>query len=133
MPKGVRLNDVGINHTDVSVSISIKAFVTPREVAVLPKIEGTPSPGHYLVGVVVTPQLVNITGPQDLLNGLDSIPTSPVFLNGIFGTVTESATLVAPPGSRSSTSKVTVTIEMGTIPSPPTPTPTPTPTVSPTP
>jgi YbbR domain-containing protein len=128
--KGVRWNDVGIDHTNVSVSIAITADVTQRLVAIIPRTEGTTSAGHYLAGITVSPLTIEVTGPQDLLNGLDSVTTSPVFLNGLFGTDTQSVTLVLPPGVTASTSKVTVTIEIGSVPTPP-PTPTPSPTPSP--
>jgi YbbR domain-containing protein len=125
--KGVRLNDVNPAPTNVGVSIGVTADVTQRLVAVVPRAEGTPSPGHYLVNIVYSPLTVDITGRQDLLNGIDSVATTPISLNGIFGTFTETVTLVLPAGVTSSVSKVTVTIEMGTVPSPPTPTPAPTP------
>jgi YbbR domain-containing protein len=125
--KGVRLNDVGIDHTNVSVSIAISADVTQRLVAVIPRTEGTASPGHYLAAVTASPLTIEITGPQDLLNGTDSVSTSPVFLNGVFGTYTQSVTLVLPPGVTTRAGKVTVTIVIATIPTPPTPTPSPTP------
>jgi YbbR domain-containing protein len=130
--KGVRLNDVSIDHANVSVSIAITGDVTKRIVAVFPRYEGSPSPGHYLTGIVVSPLAIEITGRQDLLNSIDSIPTSPIQLNGVFGNFTETVSLVLPAGVTASVSKVTVTIEMGTIPSPPTPTPTPSPTPGPT-
>jgi YbbR domain-containing protein len=129
--KGVRLNNVGVNQTDVSVSIAITANVTNKTVAVSPKIEGTPSPGHYLAGLTYSPVTVKITGPQDLLNGIDSIATLPIFLNGIFGTFTQTVELVLPAGITAPISKVTVTIVMVALPTPP-PTPTPTPTPAPT-
>jgi YbbR domain-containing protein len=128
--KGVRLNDVGIDRTTVSVSIAITGDVTRRVVAVLPKTEGSPSPGHYLAGIVVSPLTIEITGRQDLLNGIDSIPTSPILLSGTFGNFTATVSLVLPAGVTTTTTKVTVTIEVGSIPTPP---PSPTPTPSPTP
>jgi YbbR domain-containing protein len=131
--KGVRLNDVGIDHTNVSVSIAISADVTKRIVAVIPHTEGTASPGRYLAGITYSPLTVEITGPQDLLNGIDSVSTTPIFLNGIFGTFTQSLSLVLPPGVTASVSKVSVTIVVASIPTPPTPTPTPSPTPSPSP
>jgi YbbR domain-containing protein len=129
--KGVRLNDVGIDHNNVSVSIAISADVTQRLVAIIPRTEGVASPGHYLAGVSVSPLTIEVTGPQDLLNGLDSITTSPVFLNGIFGTFTQSVSLILPPGVTAPTNKVNVTIDIGTVPTPPTPTPSPTPSPTP--
>jgi YbbR domain-containing protein len=131
--KGVRLNDVSPAPTNVGVTIAVAADVTKRLVAVVPPPpEGTPPPGHYLIGIVLSPSGVVITGRQDLLNGIDSVATTPIFLNGIFGTFTETLTLVLPPGVTASVSKVTATIEIGTIPSPPTPTPAPSPTPGPT-
>ena len=41
--------------------------------------------GHYLAGLSSNPQTVVITGPQDLLNGINSIQTSSIFLTGIVG------------------------------------------------
>jgi YbbR domain-containing protein len=130
--KGVRLNDVGIDHTNVSVSIAITADVTQRLVAILPRTEGTASSGHYLAAITVDPLTIEVTGPQDLLNGFDSVTTSPVFLNGIFGTFTQSVSLILPPGVTASASEVTVTIVIDTISTPPTPPPTPTPSPTPT-
>ena len=130
--KGVRLNDVNTLPTNVSVSIAITADITKRIVAVLPRTEGVASPGHVLAGVLYSPQTIQITGPLSLLNGIDSVPTSPIFLNGIFGNFTETVGLVLPAGVTSQTTKITVTIEIGSIPTP-APTPTPTPTPSPTP
>jgi YbbR domain-containing protein len=129
--KGVRLNDVGIDTKTVSVSIAISADVTERLIAIIPRTEGAVSPGHHLVGITVSPQTIEVTGPQDLLNGFDSVLTSPVFLNGIFGTSSQVVTLVLPPGVTAPKTKVTVTIEIATIPTPPTPTPSPTPSPSP--
>lgn len=133
--KGVRLNNVNVDPNVVSVSITITADVTSRTVAVAPKIEGTPSPGRYLAGFTVSPFTVTITGPQSLLNGIQSIPTTPIFLNGIFGSSTQTLTLVLPAGVTAPFSKVTVTIQMVGLPTPaptsplaPTPTPTPVPT-----
>jgi len=130
--KGVRLNDVSPLPQNVSVNIAITADVTRRIVAVVPRYEGATSPGHPVVGVVYSPQTIQITGPLNLLNGIDSVTTSPIFLTGVFGTFTQTVSLVLPAGVTSQTSKITVTIEIGSIPSPP-PTPTPTPTPSPTP
>jgi YbbR domain-containing protein len=129
--KGVRLNNVGVAPTDISVSITITAYVTTKVVAVYPRTEGSPSPGHYLTGIVVAPLTVVATGSRDLLNSLDFVSTTAIPLNGNFGSFTISVTIVAPAGVTLSQSKVTVTIEMGTVPPPP-PTPTPSPSPSPT-
>ena len=129
--KGVRLNNVGVNPSYVSVAIAITEDVTTRFVPVIPLTTGSPSPGHYLTGIVYTPLTVVATGSRDLLNTLDSVSTAPIPLNGIFGSYTVTVAIVAPPGVTLSQTKVTVTIDMASIPTPP-PTPTPTPTPVPT-
>lgn len=126
-----RINDLGVSPQFVNISISITAYVTTRTVAVAPKFVGSPSAGHYLIGVVVTPFTVVVTAPQDLLNSFANINTVAIPLGGIIGNFTETVNLVAPAGVSLSVSKVTVTIDMGTVPSQPTPVPTPTPTPSP--
>jgi YbbR domain-containing protein len=126
--KGTRLNTVGIDHTDVSVSIAIEADVTSRTVAVNAHTIGSPSQGHYLTGISSNPQTVVITGPQDLLNGMDSIQTAAIFLTGIVGVYTLTIALVPPAGVTVTPNKVTITIDVATVAPPPTPTPTPTPT-----
>jgi YbbR domain-containing protein len=126
--KGVRLNNVGVNPSYVSVSIAITEDVTTRIVAVIPRTTGSPSPGHYLTGIVVTPLTIIATGSRDLLNTLDSVSTAPIQLSGVFGFYTVTVAILPPPGVTLSQLKVTVTIEMAGIPTPaPTPTPTPTP------
>jgi YbbR domain-containing protein len=127
---GARLNNVGIDHTEVSVSIAIEADVTSRTVAVVPRTEGNTSLGHYLVGIFCNPATVVLTGPQDLLNTLQTVTTSPIFLNGITGVYSQSVTVLPPPGVTASQSKVIVTVEVAALPTPP---PTPTPAPSPTP
>ena len=128
---GIQLTNVSVDHSLISVSITITADVTTKVMPVLVKLVGNPSPGRYLTGIVVSPLSVVATGSLDLLNTVDSVSTMPVQLNGVFGTYTVSVTLVAPAGVTLSQSKVTVTIDMASVPAPPTPTPTPSPTPSP--
>jgi YbbR domain-containing protein len=125
--KGNRLNNVGIDHTDVSISIAISPDQTQRTVAVVPRIEGAASPGHYLISFTANPLAVQVFGPQDLLNSLVNLTTLPIFLTGVTGTFTEQVGIVGQAGITLSVTKVTVTIVMGNIAPPPTPTPSPSP------
>lgn len=128
-----RLNNVHVIPPVVSVSIALIADGTTSTVAVLAHIEGNPPPGHFLISVVCNPPSVVIAGPQDLLNSLESIPTLPIFLNGVTGFYTQVINLAPPPGVTVSQKQVTVTLDVGTLPTPtPIPTPTPPPSPSPT-
>lgn len=128
---GAPLTNVNASPADVNVTITIIADVTTEVVAVHVRTVGSPSPGHFLTGIVVSPLTVVATGSRDLLNTFDAVDTTPIQLNGVFGFYTISVTILAPAGVTLSQSKVTVTIEVGTVPAPP-PTPTPSPTPSPT-
>jgi YbbR domain-containing protein len=129
---GGRLNNVNATPDVVSVSIAITADVTKRIVAVLPRTTGSASAGLRLIGILYAPMTVVVTGPQDLLNSLDSLTTVAIPLGGITGDYTETVAILAPAGVTLSATKVSVTIEMASIPPPPTPTPTPSPTPTPT-
>ena len=128
----------GVTTAQVTVSVTVSSVTTSRASAVVPKVTGTPSSGHYLAGISASPLTVVLTGPQELLNGLDSISTAAISLAGL-GTgdhvfqvkVTPPAGVTATPD----TVTLTVTIAVLATPSaaPPSPSPTPTPTPSPPP
>lgn len=128
---GVRLNNVSVDHADVSVSIAITADFTTKLMTVIVRTEGNPSSGHFLTGIIVNPPTVIATGPRDLLNAIDVVYTAPVALAGVFGNYTVTVTIEAPAGVTLSITKATVEIQTGSVPTPP-PTPTPSPP-SPTP
>ena len=126
--RGNRLNDVGITPSRVRVSISIAANLTSRVAAVVPKVLGSVASGHQLVSVSVNPLTVVLSGPQDLLNALDSVSTSAISLGGITGTINVTVNITPPAGVTASPSTVVVTITITALPTPaPSPTPTPTP------
>jgi YbbR domain-containing protein len=128
---GIRLNNVNVDHSDVSVSIAITADFTTKLIPVIVRTEGNPSSGHFLTGIIVNPPTVIATGPRDLLNAIDVVYTAPVALAGVFGNYTVTVTIEAPAGVTLSITKATVEIQTGSVPTPP-PTPTPSPP-SPTP
>lgn len=118
----------------VRVTITVSANQTSRASAVVPDTVGSVAPGHQLVGIRVSPATVVLSGPQDLLNALDSVSTGPISLNGITGTVTIPVPITPTPGVTAQPGTVAVTITVVTLATPsPSPTPTPTPRPTPTP
>jgi YbbR domain-containing protein len=114
---------------EVLVTVDVAASLTSRASAVLPRVSGAPPSAHYLAAESVSPATVVLTGPQDLLNTLDSIPTETISLNGLAGTQSFTVHVVAPAGVTATPSTVTVTITVNSIPQPsPSPTATPAPT-----
>jgi len=128
--QGNRLNDVSPTPKSVAVSIGIASVLTSRAVAVEPKIVGKVASGYVLSGLVVSPPSTVISGPQDLLNGLGSVSTSPISINGFTGTVTLTVAVATGfDGVTANPGTVTVTLQVTALAAPsPTPTPTPTPT-----
>ena len=126
-----------INPNTVLVTITVSASQTSRASAVVPTTIGNPPSGHQLVGIHVTPATVVLSGPQDLLNALDSVPTSNLFLNTVTNSITLNVPVTPPAGVTASPGTVAVTIDVVTLPTPtqppPSPTPTPSPRPSPTP
>lgn len=119
------VNSVG----SVSVTVSISSDVTSRIVAVLPQIVGRVATGYILSAIRYTPSSVTLSGPQDLLNGIDSVSTAPVSVNGLTGTETVSVPVqVGIGGVTSSATLITVTILVNQVT---TPTPSPAASASP--
>jgi YbbR domain-containing protein len=138
-----RLGNIGTNitvggkvQTTVQVSIQITAVQTSRASAVLPQTSGTVAPGHMLSSVRVNFPTVVLSGPQDLLNTLDSVSTDTISLSGLTGTVSFTVKLRPPAGVVAAPSTVTVTLNVVALPTataPPTATPSPAPVPTPTP
>lgn len=125
-----------IDPNTVRLTITVSASQTSRASAVVPNTVGNPPSGHELLGIHVTPATVVLSGPQDLLNALDSVPTSNLFLNAVTGSITLNVPVTPPAGVTASPGTVAVTIDVITLPTPtqaPTPTPTARPSPTPTP
>jgi YbbR domain-containing protein len=131
---GDQVGDVGLSASSVQVTIVVSSAQATRSVAVVPNFQGAPSPGRELGGYSCSSFSVVLSGPQDLLNGLDSVTTTPIYLGGLYGTVAVNVPLELPAGVTSSPATVTVTVIMKSLPVTPQPsasaTPTPTPTPS---
>ena len=136
-PHGDQLSDLEFvnNQGSVTVNISLTSNFTSRLVPVLPQIVGRQSAGYVVTGVRYSPETVMLSGPQDLLNTIDSVSTSAISISGITQTLTESVPIQVPlSGVTVSATLVTVTILVAPVSTPtPPPTPTPTPAPPPTP
>jgi YbbR domain-containing protein len=139
---GRKLNNLEVPHDTVAIAITVSSVTTSRSSAVGTKVSGLPPNGRYLAAISATPQTVVLSGPQDLLNGLDSISTAVIPLNGLsVGDHTVSVKLQPPPGITVVPDTVSVTLTIAalatptTTPAPSTPAPsaTPTPTAAPPP
>lgn len=130
---GTQLKDLEIANqiTLVTVNITLSSNVTSRVVAVIPQLVGRLPGGFVLSAVRYTPLTITLSGPQDLLNAIDSVTTSPISLTGVTNTVTLSVGIeVGTQGVTPSSNVVSVTLVVNAVP---TPSPNPTPSPSPSP
>src|SRR5215471_2843005 len=69
----------------VTLDIDRKAH---RDIRVVARVSGQPAPGYHWMGVaLVDPPRVRVTGPEQVLLGLDSLVLSPVHVDGKRDTV----------------------------------------------
>jgi hypothetical protein len=82
-PRGVEIVQV----IPSQIHLSFDRRIT-REVAVQPRVTGTPEAGLEIAKVIADPPTANITGPQKRVEGVESILTDPVDASGVIGTST---------------------------------------------
>jgi len=134
---GRRVTNIGVTPSRVLVTITVSSVSTSRASAVVPKTTGTAVSGRYLGNISISPLTVVLTGPQEQLNGLDSVSTVPISLSGLgTGDHVFQLKVAVPAGVTSTPDTVMVTLTIVALPTPtpaPSPTPAPTPTATPVP
>jgi YbbR domain-containing protein len=125
--------NVNVSPAHIHVTVTVSSAQATRAVVVVPRLAGTVAAGYQLAAEVTSPLTVVLSGPEDLLNGLDSIETQTIALDGMFGSVTRVVSLALPAGVSATPATVTVTLTAEPLPGPtgaplPTPTPSPSPT-----
>ena len=88
----------GVDVTYISPSVvTLEADRKVRKtVAVKPRIRGTPAEGFEVAGVTVEPTTVTLEGAERVLKGLKEIPTEPVDVTGLDGSVSRPVALAMP-------------------------------------
>lgn len=75
IPNGVRLQNVSPRNIILRLDRLID-----KEVPVTVETSGQPEPGYKVTSINVSPERIHVTGPQTMLEGLDSFATEPVNL-----------------------------------------------------
>ena len=81
-----------------SVRVSIKRTVFNRDAFIAVQTHGKPAPGYQIVGVITDPSNVTIQGTLDTLNGVTTVPTEDLEIEGATTDVKHVVTLRPPPG-----------------------------------
>ena len=92
------LTDVTVKEGTVRVTVVIKPVDGTLVATVLPQLIGQVAQGHILSAVTADPPTVTVTGPEDLINGYQQIPTSQIPIYGLTADHIFPVTLDAPKG-----------------------------------
>jgi YbbR domain-containing protein len=97
-----------------------------RPLPVVVPVEGDPAPGSVVGTVQVIPPRLTVEGPESAIAGITSLPTTPVFIDGVAQSFQTTVEVVAvdPPLRLVDFAQVSAQVEI--VPEP-TPSPTPTP------
>jgi YbbR domain-containing protein len=113
---GGEIGRVSIAPETATISVEIVQRDFSLEFIVNPATTGSPAVGYNVTGISVSPPIVTVTGPLDVLQTIDpvrGITTTDVALNDATATVTQEVDLILPPeleAAGSSRVQVTVTI-----------------------
>jgi YbbR domain-containing protein len=91
VPEGVQV--VSIEPSQITLKLE---RIESRQVAVEPRVEGSPAPGYAVTSVQAVPDSILISGPGSLLAELDRIQATPVSIEGATGPVEAEAEPVLP-------------------------------------
>src|SRR5579862_9612683 len=92
------LTDVTVKEGTVRVTVVIKPVDGTLVATILPQLIGQVAQGHVLSAVAADPPTVTVTGPEDLINGYQQIPTSQIPIYGLTADHVFTVTLDAPKG-----------------------------------
>lgn len=99
----------------VTVAIEAETVRESRLVPVIPDATGTLASGYALASVSVSPAMVVVEGPVELIRALDAVRTAPIDLSGLDSAIEISAPLAPPAGTTTDSDEVTVSIEVEEI------------------
>jgi len=78
---------VTVEPQSVNVLVPIVSSVGIKRVPVVPSVVGQPASGYLVAGITVEPQFVRLAGGSGSLEGVQSITTQPVDIQGASGTL----------------------------------------------
>lgn len=95
---GAIVKDLKVTPAQVNVSIDVVQAQTQKIIPVKPSLVGEPADGYQIREVVLEPNTVTITGPQDKVNEIASVSTQPVDITGFTADFTGTVGLQLPEG-----------------------------------
>lgn len=97
--QGEALPDLIVEPSWVTVSVSAEKGFPIKEVPVEVQLRGVPNPDFAVESVTVVPGRVTLEGPIDVLEGIASIKTAPVSIEGLSKSEEKTVALEIPKGA----------------------------------
>lgn len=99
--KGNLLLDwITVTPSQVDVLVPVISELPTKTVPVKVPIEGEVAPGYVMARTVTAPELIGIMGDEKVLQGIQSLTTQPVRINGATQDVVKTVELILPEGVR---------------------------------
>jgi YbbR domain-containing protein len=92
------LDWINVTPSQVDVLVPVVHELPAKTVPVKTPVEGTPEDGFEVGRIVVEPELLTILGEQPVLDGIESITTEPVNIDGATQDVVERVAVIVPKG-----------------------------------
>ncbi len=97
----------------VEATLPVQEGVITKLVPVVPTLVGTPVVGLAVVSIRTDPATVTLSGPGPLLQGVQTVATAPISLDGARGDLSRSVAIAVPGGVSASTPRITVAVHIG--------------------
>jgi len=112
LPVSTGVKNVELHPDTVKVTVPVEPLPS-RAVMVEPRVKGTPAEGFRVKSVTVEPDTVQVTGVEELLDGLETLRTEPLDISGAGGDITGKVEVILPEQVSSATPReVNVTVRI---------------------
>lgn len=102
LPVSTGVRGVELHPDSVKVTVPVEPLPA-RTVTVEPSTTGNPAEGFRVENLTIEPSTVQVTGTQELLDGLDGLQTEPLDISGASSDMTGKVNVVIPSGVSSVT------------------------------
>ena len=113
---GQEVRNVVVTPSIVEVTLPVSTGTITKLVPVVPTLAGAPAGDLAVTRVTSLPDTVTVTGPSDILQGIETVGTSQIALAGARQEVIRQAALALPPGVTATPRQVTVAVRIGPPP-----------------
>ena len=109
---GRAVGGVAVQPPTALLSARIRQDLFPRQVVIDVRLTGRPAPGFTVTSVRADPTLATVVGPLDVVQGLSSVATEVIDIEGARSDIVRAVSLQIPPGVSSGERRSVVTISL---------------------